>query len=509
MKSTILTKNSMIFILTTFVVALSVIVHVLHRGFHFLRDYLTLQGIVAPTGSMNIILNILLLIPIILLAASYYVFKKDQHDGAYELLSTLTLTFASISLIAGGNGLVEYHFSIFMVIAIIGSFQSVKQVLISTVIFAVHHLVGYFAFPQLLCGTDDYSFSLLMIHAVFLIFTSGATIFIIQSTKIRESRLANEAFVAEQQLKEALKQIALEGEQLKELALNLTADSNTARDASSNMKQALTSLETNSAEELASMNEALEQNRNNLIAFDEIHERTQSVVQQAKNSFLKATTGKETIQHVTEQMHVITNTVSSISELVETLANQSTEISKLLNVIHSISEQTQLLALNASIEAARAGEHGKGFSVVASEIRKLATGTQNSAKEIDQVMETIQEQIGHVASKMNVGMEEIYKGNESINETGTVFDSIVKAIQEVETNIESISASSNYLMQHTKDSVDLFTNITKMNDLSVNNISVIAKASNDQFDTIESLNDTITALHNIATEMDILIKKLQ
>lgn len=495
MKSSTLSKNSIMFILTSFVVAIAAIVHLLHRGFHFLSDYLTLQGIVAPTATMNLALNILLVLPFLLLAISYYVSKKEGSNSLFELLTTLTLTFASISLIAGGNGLVEYHFSIFMVIAIIGSFQSVKQVLISTAIFAVHHFVGYFAFPELLCGTKDYSFSLLMIHAVFLILTSSATIFIIHSTKIREAQLANEALIAEQQLKEVLKQINREGEELKELAINLTEDSNIAHIASANLKEALKSLELNSAKEVATMNEAVEKNQSNLVAFDEIHKRTQSVVLQAKNSLGKASSGKETIQEVTAQMQTITNTVSSISLLVETLTNQSSEISKLLNVIHSISEQTQLLALNASIEAARAGEHGKGFSVVASEIRKLATGTQNSAKEIDQVMEMIQAQIDQVSLKMQEGMSEIHKGNESIHHTGRSFDSIVKAIQEVETNIESISASSHYVMQQSKDSMALFTNITNMNDLTVNNISVIAKASNDQFETIEGINNAITALN--------------
>lgn len=503
------TKNATMLVLTAVVVTLSIAVHILHRGFHFLSGYLTLQGVVAPTGTLNLILNLLLVLPIILLIASFYIYKKHKNQQVFEVLLTLTLTFASISLIAGGNGLVEYHFSIFMVLAIIGNFQSVQQVLLSTGIFAVHHFVGYFAFPELLCGTSNYSFSLLMIHAVFLVLTSAATIFIIHSTKIREASLANETKLAEDQLKEALREMAKEGEELKALAVSLTVDSTSAREASASMKQALKSFETNSAHEFAIMNEAVTQNKHNLTAFDEIFERTQSAVIQAKNSLTKAHSGKETIQDVTEQMDVITHTVSSISELVETLASQSSEISKLLDVIHTISEQTQLLALNASIEAACAGEHGKGFSVVASEIRKLATGTQNSAKEIDSVMENIQSQIVQVATKMEAGMKEIYKGNESISHTGTAFDSITKAIQEVESNIQSISSSSSYLMQHTKDSMNLFTNIIDMNDLSVKNISVIARASDDQFDTVEGINHAITALNNIATEMDILIKKLK
>ena len=502
-------KTSMMIILTTIVVVLAIFVHILHRGFNFLDDYLSLQGIVSPVGSLNILLNISLLVPIVLLIAIFIYYKKDKNHPVLELLMTLTLTTASITLIAGGNGLVEYHFSIFMVIAIIGNFQSIKQVIISTAVFTVHHLAGYFYFPELLCGTSDYSFSLLMIHAVFLLLTSGATIFIIFRTNIREEQLEKEMKIAENQLIEVLNQMAKEGDQLKTLSLNLSEDSKAAHSAGSNLMEALKTLKDNSTEEAKSMNNTIIQNRKNLEEFNEIQGKTETVVLQAQNSLSKASDGKATIYEVTNQMHVITNTISSINALISTLANQSSEITKLLDVIHSISEQTQLLALNASIEAARAGEHGKGFSVVASEIRNLATGTQNSAKEIDGVMETIQSQITNVAKMMESGMFELHKGNESIKHTGETFDSIVQAIQEVETNIQSIASSTNYLIGHTQSSMDLFNNISHMNELTVNNITVIAKASDEQFETIEGINQTINSLNRIADEIYTLIKKLQ
>ena len=72
--------------------------------------------------------------------------------------------------------MVEYHFSIFMVIAALAYFENVRLILLSTVIFVIQHLAGYFAFPELLCGTSDYPFNILMIHAVFLLITSAVVI---------------------------------------------------------------------------------------------------------------------------------------------------------------------------------------------------------------------------------------------------------------------------------------------------------------------------------------------
>src|SRR5690606_6675855 len=75
---------------------------------------------------------------------------------------------------------------------------------------------------------------------------------------------------------------------------------------------------------------------------------------------------------------------------IETLSDKSNDIGQILDVIKGISEQTNLLALNAAIEAARAGEAGRGFAVVADEVRNLAQRTQSSAQEIQQMIEQLQ-----------------------------------------------------------------------------------------------------------------------
>lgn len=165
-------KNKIMTYLSAGVVTLSISVYILHRFFNLFEEFLSSRGL--STSNEGAIEIVLLLIPIVTLTAALWF--QGKNDELLPLMNTITLTFGSISLIASGNGMVEYHFSIFMVIAMIAYYESIKLILISTVLFAIQHLVGYFTFPELICGTDQYPFGVLLVHAVFLIFTSGATI---------------------------------------------------------------------------------------------------------------------------------------------------------------------------------------------------------------------------------------------------------------------------------------------------------------------------------------------
>ncbi|AWE07500.1 hypothetical protein DCE79_08980 [Lysinibacillus sp. 2017] len=500
-KSTIMLFN------TAFVVVLSVIVHILHRQFHFLDSYLIVRGITNVTGSMYVIMNILTYIPIVLFAITIWLYKKNHR--AQDLLMTLTLTFGSISIIAGGDGLTEYHFSIFMVVAMIANFQKVKYVIISTIIFAIHHLAGYFLFPQLLCGTEDYSFSLLMIHAIFLVMTAVSTSILIAYNRKTESNLEKETELAEHHLHELFMQINKESIRLSELSNQIAQGSNESANSSLNITNALSNFQVNAEQEAQSLKESILENKESMAQLSFIHDRTENVSQQAKQSLLEAAHGKETVQVVSNQMNVITETISSIKQLVEILNSHSQDISSSLTVVHTISEQTKLLALNASIEAARAGEAGKGFSIVASEIRNLATGTQQSVSNMDNVLNGIQTQIKNVATKMEDGMSEIYKGNSVIEKSEHSFETIYNNISILENDIIQIAQATHDVVRQTDRSATLFNAIAEMNEQSVGTVSIITDAAKQQHLATEGLEQIIVDLNTVTQHMKQLTDKMK
>ena len=95
-------------------------------------------------------------------------------------------------------------------------------------------------------------------------------------------------------------------------------------------------------------------------------------------------------------------------EILSELTEKNKQISTIIQTINEISNQTNLLALNASIEAARAGENGRGFSVVADEVRKLAESSKNSAKEIEEIIQAIEDNTNNMVKSIKEGSEMIF-----------------------------------------------------------------------------------------------------
>lgn len=155
--------------------------------------------------------------------------------------------------------------------------------------------------------------------------------------------------------------------------------------------------------------------------FTRINEVTDEIVGNTDNAEQVAALAKESMVIVEEgnrQMH-------QLLEAMDTIEKQAADISNIIQVINSISEQTQLLALNASIEAARAGEQGKGFAVVADEIGKLAS-------ECGAAVETTNELIGKTIQAVNVG-------GSLADETAVVLKKIVESTAETTRLVSHIS----------------------------------------------------------------------
>lgn len=503
-------KNKLLLVISTGTIILSIIVHLLHRQFGFLEQQIILMnGSLDQAGYITWIVNSLLIIPIILLIISWLLYQKDATNIAVSLMITLTLTFASISIIAGGDGLVEYHFSIFMVIALIGTFQNIQHVIVSTIIFAIHHLLGYFTIPQIICGTKDYAFSLLMIHAVFLILTSLATILIIYKNRQAENILKEKREEAVKELNILLEELNTVSKKVSTYSAELATDAEVAASASHSIFNALKDNQNDLKEQASTLQTGVARNEELVAEFEGIQSSATNVSSKAKENLDVAAQGKESVNEVSEQMYVITTSIESINELVTDLASQSQQITHSLNEIENVSEQTKLLALNASIEAARAGEHGKGFAVVADEIRKLATYSQESTDEIQNVLKNIELQVQAIVLKMGNGMEEIKKGNQTIQQSEQLFDLILTSMREVEKEISHISKSSEAIVHHAGETNELFSDILISNDHSLENLNVISSASEEQSASTSSLNEVTQALIAMAQELDVLVTKIK
>ena len=170
-------------------------------------------------------------------------------------------------------------------------------------------------------------------------------------------------------------------------------------------------------------------------AFQEMSATAQDVAHNAAQAAEAARTadqasreGMSVIGKTTSAIELLANEMNVAMQEVEGLANSSEKIGSVLEVIRSIAEQTNLLALNAAIEAARAGEAGRGFAVVADEVRNLAKRTQDSVEEIRQVIEGLQSGTKEVVSTMHSSHRQAQGSVEQVEQAVAVLQRISQAV---------------------------------------------------------------------------------
>jgi len=199
-------------------------------------------------------------------------------------------------------------------------------------------------------------------------------------------------------------------------------------------------------------------------AVDEVARNAASASDAAKSSDLSTRTGAAKVTSTVSAIESLSQSIQNTSADVKRLAVQSKDISKVLEVIRTIAEQTNLLALNAAIEAARAGEQGRGFAVVADEVRALAHRTQTSTQEIEQMIGGILKGTEQATKAMSESCEQADGTLSIAHEAGEALTLIAKAINEINEMNLMIATASEQQAQVAR-SVD--GNLMSIRDLSI------------------------------------------
>lgn len=223
----------------------------------------------------------------------------------------------------------------------------------------------------------------------------------------------------------------------------------------------------------------------------EVARHAEHTAESAQQAGENSQQGKRVMADTVTSIHSLSDEVTRASEVIHELGKNSQNIGVVLDVIRGIAEQTNLLALNAAIEAARAGEHGRGFSVVADEVRTLASRTQQSTAEIQKIIAQLQSGADNAVKVMEQGRIKVDISVQKAELANASLDNIansVMSISDMNTQVASAAEEQSAVAEEIGQNV---VNISDVTDQTAMSMHQIAEASAEMTKLASELQDLV------------------
>ncbi|MBH0041085.1 methyl-accepting chemotaxis protein [Pseudoalteromonas sp. SWXJZ10B] len=228
----------------------------------------------------------------------------------------------------------------------------------------------------------------------------------------------------------------------------------------------------------------------------DISNNAESASQLAKNADEHSTQNQEALSHSVTTIHQLSANMEKAQQTINSLNTHTASIGQVLEVIKGVSEQTNLLALNAAIEAARAGEAGRGFAVVADEVRQLAHRTQQSTQEIEDTVSQLQKGSNLAVELMKTSLQDSEKSVQQADAVGNLMSHVIQAIKQINDANHSVASATDEQNQ-----------VVKLLDTDIQTISALSiqgKANlNDTLNECTKLKQQFSALENIVQKFKV------
>lgn len=348
------------------------------------------------------------LAPFLLAGPAVSYLKRPDSTLTSMLMAFAAMSFAAV-LIHLAKGMIEMHFSIFVLLACLTVFGSLPVVLTAVATIAVHHLAFFFFLPSSVFNYQA-SLGIVLLHATFVIVEAIPVAWI--SMKVRRF-------------------IKAQGSTLNELsgvAKSNTESSIELKGLAETQLQIATEQSTSSQEVVSSMTEMQSMIKQTSLKIDECissAEKMQAITSLGKNAM--------------EDMNVNVTEIQAAAKNLASLNEVMGDIRRQTDIINEIVSKTQILSFNAAIEAARAGQHGKGFAVVAQEVGKLAELSGESSKGIKNLLDTSEKQVQSLVNGLTTLTA---KGADSAQKSHGLFNEIYNHLTGIVTSVQGISEAN-------------------------------------------------------------------
>lgn len=235
---------------------------------------------------------------------------------------------------------------------------------------------------------------------------------------------------------------------------------------------------------------------------EEITSQASSVAGTSRETLEISESGRQSAEDAIEQMQEIETLTEQTVTAVEDLESRFDEVEEIVDLITTIADQTDRLAINASVEAARAGGGGggdteAGFTVVADEVKTLAEKTKDSAGDIESMIADIREQMEATVDDVQQTRNRVSEGSDTVYEMGEAFESVADNVQQTNEGIEEISEATDDQSRSTQQAVTMIEDVA---DISKDTSSRTENASAAAQQQADSLSDIQTSVQQLATQ---------
>ena len=399
----------------------------------------------------------------LLLAAAGAAFWGARGTLLSRFVMTLALCTSVALHIQLARGTLEFHFGVFVTLALLLVYRDWRPILAAAGFFAVHHVL----FDRLQASgfgvycTPEPDFLKIVMHAGYVVVQTSLEIYI----AVNMGRLARQG----EELAQLVRAVDVDGavsldlgahavrseggKALKRAIERIGAAMAQVRGSASSIQLASTEIATGNQD----LSQRTEQTASNLQQAASSIEQLSGTVRQSADSARQANQLATSAAEVAARGGVV---VSAVVTTMDEINASSKKIADITGVIDGIAFQTNILALNAAVEAARAGEQGRGFAVVASEVRSLAQRSAEAAKEIK--------------SLIGASVDKVASGSKLVADAGSTMREIVASVQRVSDIIGEISTAS----AEQSDGIDLVnTAVTQLDQMTQQNAALVEESA--------------------------------